>query len=376
MNNTTPSTEASPVFFRAIDRYVETHIVSATETKGRHDRIVWGDGNAYPDYIVGLYKDVATLGSIVNGCVDYTAGNNVQLASRLFPDGIVNQSGEIAEDIVRGAALDYFLFGGFALEVIRGTDGNVAEIYNMDVDCLRTNDDVNVFWWSEKWKTGGRDAKELPAFMRDINWAALTSEEQARVAHSVLYVKNTRKQVYPLPPFAQAVTSCETERAIDTFHLNSIKNGFAADVMIQFCNGIPSDKVKEEIERDLTEKFGGEYNAGRMFTSYSPDRLHSAIVTPIKTEDFGNRYDALAKRCRQQIFTSFRANPNLFGIPTESNGFNAEEYAEAFKLFNRTQIQPVQKRITEAFAKILGPDDGTLTIVPFSMEEARVRIVE
>lgn len=374
MNNTTPSTE-TPFFFRAIDRYVETHIVSAKETKGRHDRIVWGDGNAYPDYIVGLYKDVATLGSIVNGCVDYTAGNDVRLDSGLFPEGKVNNSGEIAEDIVRGAALDYFLFGGFALEVVRSADGKVAEIYNMDMECLRTNDDVNVFWWSDKWKTGGRDAKELPAFMSDVNWATLTEDEQKRVAHSVLYVKNTRKQVYPLPPFAQAVTSCETERAIDVFHLNSIKNGFAADVMIEFCNGNPSDKVKEEIERNLNEKHGGETNAGRMFISYSPDRLHSAIITPFKIEDFGNRYDALAKRCRQQIFTSFRANPNLFGIPTESNGFNAEEYAEAFKLFNRTQIQPVQKRIAEAFAKVLGPEGGTLTIVPFSMEEARTRIV-
>ena len=374
MNNTTPSTE-TPSFFRAIDRYIETHIVSAKETKGRHDRIVWGEGNAYPDYLVGLFKDVATLGSIINGCVDYVLGDEVRLFSRYFPEGVCNLKGETPADLVRGAAFDLFLFGGFAFEIIRGANGDPVEMYNMDIECLRTNDDCNVFWWSEKWKVGGRDAKELPAFMPDINWAALLPEEQERVAHSVLYVKNTRKQVYPMPPFAQAVVACETERAIDTYHLNSIKNGFAADVMIQFCNGIPTDQVKAEIERDLTEKFGGEYNAGRMFTSYSPDRLHSAIVTPIKTEDFGNRYEALAKRCRQQIFTSFRANPNLFGIPTESLGFSAEEYKEAFDLFNRTQIQPAQNRIIEAFGRVCGAPDA-LTIVPFSMAKTRTVNVE
>lgn len=373
MNNTTPSTD--PVFFRAIDKYVETHIVSAKETKGRHDRINWGDGNAYPDYILSLYEDVATLGSIVNGCVDYVAGNDVTLVSPLFPSGKLNAKGEIAEDLVRGCALDYFLFGGFALEVIRGADGNVCEIYNMDMECIRTNDDVNVFWWSEKWKGGGRDATELPAFMPDVNWAVLSDVERDRIARSVLYVKNTRKRVYPLPPFAQAVVACETERAIDTYHINSIKNGFSSDVMIQFCNGIPTDEVKAEIERDLMEKYGGEYNAGRMFTSYSPDRAHSAIVTPIRTEDFGNRYEALAKRCRQQIFTSFRANPNLFGIPTDNLGFSAEEYDQAFRLFNRTQIQPAQKRIAEAFAKVLGPG-GSLAIVPFSMEDSQTVISE
>ena len=53
------------MFFRAVDRYVETHIVSAKESKVRGDRIAWGDGDAYPDYLLDLYRDVATLASIV-----------------------------------------------------------------------------------------------------------------------------------------------------------------------------------------------------------------------------------------------------------------------------------------------------------------------
>ena len=72
---------------------------------------------------------------------------------------------------------------------------------------------------------------------------------------------------------------------------------------------------------------------------------------------------------RQKIFTAFRANPNLFGIPTESLGFSQEEYESAFRLFNRTMIRPAQKLIADAYEKIYGRA-GVLTIIPFSMEES------
>lgn len=382
MNNTNqisdPVKMSMPVIFRAVDKYVESNIVPATETKVRGDsgRILWGPGNNYPVYLLGLYKDVATLGSIVNGCVDYTAGNDVQLASDLFPQGKMNRRGDLAVDIVRGAALDWFLFGGFALEVIRGRDGRPAEVYNLGIEDIRTNEDVNVFWWSDKWEKGGRDAKMYPAFMPDLEWERLTDEERDRHASSIVYVKNTRKQVYPMPLYAQAVKACETERCIDEYHLNSINNEFAASVFIQLCNGVPpTPELKEEVERDFQEKFTGKDNAGRVVLSFSPDRQHSAIIQELHTEDFGARYEALAKRSRQQIFTSFRANPNLFGIPTDNLGFSSEEYAEAFNLFNRTQIQPVQARIADAFDRICGVP-GVLTIQPFNIAGDRAQTVE
>ena len=39
----------------------------------------------------------------------------------------------------------------------------------------------------------------------------------------------------------------------------------------------------------------------------------------------------------------------------------------AFKLFNRTQIVPVQKRIADAFDRVCG-EPGVLTITPFTLD--------
>jgi len=85
-------------------------------------------------------------------------------------------------------------------------------------------------------------------------------------------------------------------------------------------------------------------------------------------ENFGERYEALSKHIRQQIFTAFRANPNLFGIPTENLGFSQEEYQSAFKLYNRTMVRPIQRKICDAFDYIFG-QPGMLTITPFSLED-------
>ena len=83
-------------------------------------------------------------------------------------------------------------------------------------------------------------------------------------------------------------------------------------------------------------------------------------------DDFGDRYKALSERSRQQLFTAFRANPNLFGIPTEGNGFANEQYEESYKLYNRTVVRPLQKRLCDAYDKIFGVE-GLISIKPFSL---------
>jgi hypothetical protein len=156
---------------------------------------------------------------------------------------------------------------------------------------------------------------------------------------------------------------------VDEFHLNSISNGFFGSAVINFNNGVPSDEIKEQIEEDFNEKFSGHQNAGRIAFSWNPSKANAISIDQLQIQDFGEKYQSLEKTARQRIFTAFKANPNLFGIPTESLGFSSEEYESAFRLFNRTQIRPIQRKIADAYDKIYG-QKGVLTIMPFSMDEA------
>lgn len=358
--------------FAAINPYAESNIISPKEKQytGK-DYVEWGDGNLYPEFLQALYDNVPTLKSIIDGCVDYTVGNNITifpLNDSLAP-GTMNVKGDTIAEQVRDVAGDCFQAGGFALQVIRNGFGGIAEVHYTDIGFLRSNKENTVFYYSENWNKGGRkDVVVYPAFIPNLDWNALSEEERNRHASSILYVKRSNKRTYPVPCYAAAVKACEIERCIDDFHLNAINNGFTGSYIINFNNGVPDDKIKEEIEDSFNEKFSGHENAGRIGFSWNPNKESATTIEKVEVEDFGEKYKSLESNSRQKIFTAFRANPNLFGIPTESLGFSSEEYESAFRLFNRTMIRPVQMMIADAYDKIYG-QKGVLTIEPFSLEE-------
>lgn len=357
--------------FAAIDSYLETNIVSPVEKvlAGR-DLVEWGTRNAYPDYLLDLYNNVPTLRSIINGNIDYVVGNDVTIMplQEEFTNQEMNMRGDTIREQVKDIAKDFEIYGGFALQVIRNLAGEVAEVYYIDMRYLRTNKEGDVFYYSEKWgKSSRTDMVVYPAFLPKIEWEKLSDEERNRHASSILFVKNIHTQVYPAPLYAASVKACEIERLIDEFHLSDINNHFVSSAIINFNNGDPGQEIKSEIERGFNEKFCGASNGGRVAFSWNPNKDSATDIVEFKMEDFGERYKALSQHSRTQIFTSFRAIPLLFGLTSEANtGFSTEEFEQSFKLYNRTQIQPVQRMICDAYDKIYG-QRGVLTIRPFSL---------
>lgn len=374
-SNNTPRARVS---FAAIGPYLDDKIVSPREKMNNSkDMMEWGDGNSFPDYLLELYNNVPTLRSVVSGCVDYTLGNNISILplSAKYADNVVNTKGDTIEDQIRCLARDYFLYGGFALQIIRNLAGEIAEIYHIDIRHLRANKECNVFYYCEDWARSGRKRVIVyPSYMA-LNWALLDQEARDRQASSILYVKNEHTQTYPAPLYTASLKACEIERCIDDFHLNAIDNGFTGSYVINFNNGQPDEEIQAEIEKNFTEKFSGHQNAGRIAFCWNDNKEGAVTLEKIDVEDFGEKYKSLEANSRQKIFTAFRANPNLFGIPTESLGFSSEEYESAFKLFNRTMIKPVQKRIADAYDRIYG-NKGVLTIEPFSLEANNEQIVK
>ena len=351
--------ERRRVTFAAIDPYLETHIVSPRETliKGK-GLVEWGDRNQYPEYLLGLYNNTPTLRTIINRTADFICG-----------DDVVSIAPGIDRALVHDLALDDGIYGGFALQVVRAFDGSISKVYYIDTRFLRCDKDNEVFRYSEKWDKGGRDVIVYPKFypFTPEDWRRLTEEEKNRNASSIYYVKNTHTQTYPAPPYAAAVKACEIERGIADYHLNNLENGFTASFVVNFNNGTPTDAIREEIEKDFTEKFTGHQNAGRVMFSWNNGRTNETTFSSPKVEDFTQKYDALAKYARQAIFTAFGCVPALFGINPENNGFSETEYAEAFRLYNRTAVRPAQRRITDALEDIYGRP--VVTIKPFTLEE-------
>lgn len=349
--------------FAAIRPYIERNLISHEVVKAPgKDYMIWGDGNIFPNYLASLSDSVPTLATIISGCTDYTCGDGV--TSAVVPSK-VNSKGQTLADLVRLIAEDYFRYGGFALQVIRTRDRmGIAELYHIPMQFLRTSKDADVFWYCEEWDSYRVKTLIYPAYMKDSD-----------AASSVYYYRNTSTSPYPKPLYLSALEACIIERKINEFQLNSISNGFMGSYLINFNNGDPGDEIKDEIERDFNEKFSGSENAGRVVFSWNDSKDVMTTLQKLDATDFGERYKVLADRSRQQIYTAFRANPNLFGIPTENLGFSSEEYESAFKLFNRTMIRPAQMIIADTFSKLYGVE-GAISITPFSLDGQTEKTVE
>lgn len=335
--------------FAAINDRVEANIPSSAEVeiKGK-EFISWGDNNAYPDFLYGLYTDCPTLQSIVNGITDFVTGNK-----------IISTIGDIEEDYAK-CAVDYILYGMAAIQVIENKIGGISKTKWLDVRKVRSNKDNTVYFYSEDWsKSAGRvKTVAIPVFMRGVSQPT-----------SIVVIKNPQSRgTYPVIPWGSAVRAALTEIEISKFHLNEICNNFSGSAVINFNNGVPSDEQKDEIERAVSKKFTGAGNAGRFLLAFNDSADNAVSVTRLGTDDFDKRYEALAKKTRQELFTAFRANPNLFGIPTENLGFSQEEYDGAFKLFNKTVVKPIIKKLCNAFDTIYGKEN-TVTVEPFSLDE-------
>ena len=337
----------SKIELSAIDKYVQvTTPLPIEESVRGKDYIKWGNDNNYPAYLLSLYKECPTLQTLINGTVDYVVGDEVQ-----FRD--VNLQ-EPIEDFVKKVAFDLVVYGGFAIEVIRNLGGQVAELHHLDVSKVRSDGKGINYYYADDWSKWSVKAICLKAF--DVN---------ASEARSIYYYKKiTASSVYPVPLYGAAVTACEIERSIDKFHLNSIHNGFSSNVIINLNGGIPEDEQKDEIERNINEKFAGPENAGRILVSYNDGAENATTIQRLDTDDFADRYSALVERCTSQMYQAFRGNALLFGATPTGTGFSTQEYSDTFALFNRTVVNPLQKAILRAFETILGDKP---VIIPFTI---------
>ena len=359
-NNNNIELKKNNLAFAALNPYVTTNIVENVEKEvsGR-DFIAWGTDNRYSNYLFSLYTDCTTLQSIVNGTADFICGNDISCNSPRFAK-TVNKNDETILDIIQKIVSDYLIFGGFALQVIRNANGDISELYWVDFTKIRSDKKNEVFFYSDDWDKSYGRVKYIvyPKFNKDDSNPT-----------SIFYYKgNKTRGTYPVPLYNAAITSCELEKKINDFHLNEISNNFLTSKIINFNSGVPDDDLKNEIEKNINEKFSGAENAGRILISFNNNKESETTVADIAQDSFAERYDALHKRSREEIFTAFRATPALFGLMSESTGFNEQEFAESFKLYNRTAVRPIQQILVKAFDKILG-FEGSLTIEPFNLED-------
>lgn len=319
--------------------YLEINTVLPNEVEIRGANwIGWGDNNDYPLYLYNIYKDVATLRTIITTVCDYVVGDGVKSSNTIL------LSDEDAENLVYDLTLSYCIYGGFAIQVCRNAFGDVCRLIPLDLRWIRMDKDNNYIYYSEDFgkKTYGRcKALCYPAYDKTLKQDI-----------SIYVFKNEKFNVYPQPVHIASIIPCEIERQVNNYHLNSIANGFSGSLLVNMNNGVPDEEQQKEIVEAFQEKFTGSENAGRVVVSFNENKDNAAELLTLNPTDFSEKYKAAVERATQQIFTSWRCSKKLCGMPENGIGFNSQEFSDEFKLFQRTVISSIQRLIKTTIEKL------------------------
>ena len=298
--------------------------VSPTSFESGRGFYTWGENNDYPNCIYNLYLTSPTLQSIIDGTTQYIADTDDLNIDKI--------------------AFQLELYGAFAVLVDCDTTGVKFSV--LDWRFLRFSTTDGYIIYSEGFGDITRKEEQLTYKLFDATKSLFDNK------HSVLIGRRAAFQRYPIPPIGSALFSAESESLMARYHVAMLEHGFAGNLLVNFNNGDTSDEDKAEIERTFIRKFNGANNAGQIVFSWNNSKETATTIEPINVEDFGDKYKGLADSVRQQIFTAFRVNPNIFGLPTEGTGFSGEEYEQSFALFVRNVVNPQRALITKTLAKI------------------------
>lgn len=307
-------------------------IVNVIDRKNSSGKWVsWGSKNDLPKQLWDNYLKCSNLQTIVNAIYDYIIG-----------DGVITNFTNDISSVIEKCIFDDILFGGFAIECIRGRNGNIVQINYIDVQNVRVNEALDTAYLSPKWGSySGKDIVELPLYNPEEKQNHFIYFNRGRVT----------RNINPIPTYIASLKSIEILNSTRNFHLSNLKNGFNASAIINLNNGNIKTKELKEIQERLENNFTGSENAGKFLLINGGDREHQATVARLNADNFSDLYGALDKSSKEDIFVAFRINPILVG-QNVATGFSKEEFEQAYKLFEATVIKSWKNKINKCFNEI------------------------
>jgi hypothetical protein len=319
------------------------------EQRGK-DYIKFGVDNLFPQQLIELYDSSAMNHTCIDAIQDGIYGEGIVE----YGGEYINTDGETIDNVFEKIALDYTLFGGYALNLIWNKEGTrIAEIYHLPFANVRSGkpddeDKIHSYYYSSDWS---QIRKYKPVEYKSFD----PTDNKKDNASQIYYCKdyNPGQEIYPLPAYIGGVNDIQLDARVSRFHNANISNGLAPSMFVQFRNGIPNPEERRDIYREIEDTFSGEENAGRFFLAFS-EPGKELQVTPIENAN-DDYYLTLEQRITSRILTAHRiTSPLLLGIK-DGAGFssNADEIVTSYSHFMNTVVRPKQTKILTTYGYIL-----------------------
>ena len=327
---------------------------SIIEQKNK-DWVQYGDDNNYYQYLIDLYHSSPTNNACIKGTVDQIFGKGLEVtrASRDLP-GYIEFKKLFSADDLRAVTMDLKMLGQASFQLVKSKDRKkYVQAKHFPQQTLRPakcneKGEIEKYYYCPDWANMKRN--HTP-----IEFRAFGYDQSANECILTIKPYSTGSFYFAPVDYQGGTQYANLEAEISNFHINNIMNGLAPSMLINFNNGQPAAEVKDTVEAQIKQKFGGSSNAGRFIISWNDGKESAADITPVQLSDAHNQYQFLSQESMQKIMVAHRiVSPLLLGIKDNTGfGSNADELKSASILFDNVVIRPFQRLIIDAVTKVL-----------------------
>ena len=293
--------------------------------------------------MLDLYNQSPTHHAAINFEVQCIVGGGIDLEAMSLDESQIFPNYQYSYDVlIRNLALDYCIYGSYALEVIRNKDKKTFSFYHIPYEKIRcspydSDGVITSYWISNDWTALGVNPPiEIEAIdMRD--------ESEIKSGKPYIYVyKNYDPTMtyYQNPSYIAGIKAIQTEIETLQFDLRTTVNNFVPSGML-ILNEVESDEQRQSILNNITNLFQGSNNANSVMVSFrsNVEEKEPTFVPFVANQGNVNLYDALNKRTIDRILSCHNIpSASLCGLPDLSNsGFasDSQKLETAYQLYQR-----------------------------------------
>lgn len=335
-----PKVKNGGLFVTNLEKQIEGAPITRNSNQGF---IKWGLKNDYPNLLLNLYSESPTHRAAINFGVQSILGNGVDYeAMKLDSGDVVPNYYETWDMIIKNLALDYMLYGSYALQIIKNKDNTTYSFYHIPLEKVRwspydEDGQITSYWISNDWTSVGQNPPfEIDAFdMRD--------EQTIERGKPYLYVYrdySPTQNYYTSPHYTAAIKSIQSEIEFINYDLKHIVNGFSTAGILTLPE-VETDEEKKSIINNIQSMFQGSNNTNQIAITFRTNLEDKpAEWTPFSDKNINtDRYAESNKRCISRILSAHQIpSPMLIGMPDVSNaGFSsdADKIETAYQLYQK-----------------------------------------
>lgn len=322
------------------EKQISNTPINKTSSQGFRN---WGIRNDFPNLLLNLYAESPTHAACINFGVQSIVGEGVDYEASNFDGNEIRPNYyQNWDELIRSIALDYMLYGSYAVQVIMNKDGKTLSYFHIPLDRVR---------WGEYDEDG-----QITEYYISADWTALGQNPPIKIdafdmrpdtiinkGKPYLYVYRPYSPLttyYTQPHYSPAIKAIQSECEFLNYDLKHIINGFTATGILTLPE-VETDEQKKAIINNIQSMFQGSDQANSLAITFRTSVESSPVeYTPFTTPTSNvNLYADSNQRCINRILAAHQINdPQLIGLPNQGGtGFNSEGQLleTAYNVYNK-----------------------------------------